>query len=363
MSAEQAAAILEYEKSRPQKSWILSGFLALGIVIVCVGIISLVAANWDQISGHTKLVADFLLLSCVGFATINWRAHTYAFDALLMLFMCLALASIGLISQVFHTGGELYEALLFWSLITAPPMLAARTQGPPLIWIITALGSCIYAMVENKFLYALVRHAEPTLFMTTTLVAAFASIAARILSGNSPQTRAFRSAAIIAMIIALGFIEVFGAESRIAGSEAGRIFVPYLPGHFMAILCVIGIANQKSYKKSQVLALTMALVAFILPFHFPALAIKASVAYASCSVLTATLIAAFCASIGAKRTFNLMLLLIAVRFVILYFQALGGLAMTGFGLVISGLVVIASAVLWHKYRKQIDALFTRWMLG
>lgn len=57
---------------------------------------------------------------------------------------------------------------------------------------------------------------------------------------------------------------------------------------------------------------------------------------------------------GLTTSFNIMTLLIGIRFIILYFQALGGLAATGFGLIISGALLIAIAWAWQQYRKRLQ---------
>ncbi len=59
------------------------------------------------------------------------------------------------------------------------------------------------------------------------------------------------------------------------------------------------------------------------------------------------------ASIKFPRMFQWCVILIGIRFVFLYFQALGGLATTGVGLIISGIVIISLCILWNKYRKHL----------
>ena len=46
---DQAKLIREHEFAKPEGSWILSGLLILGASIIGIGVISLVAANWNEI--------------------------------------------------------------------------------------------------------------------------------------------------------------------------------------------------------------------------------------------------------------------------------------------------------------------------
>jgi hypothetical protein len=45
---------------------------------------------------------------------------------------------------------------------------------------------------------------------------------------------------------------------------------------------------------------------------------------------------------------------IGARFLIVYFQVFGSLATTGFGLIISGLIIICAAVLWFKKKEKFE---------
>ncbi len=54
-----------------------------------------------------------------------------------------------------------------------------------------------------------------------------------------------------------------------------------------------------------------------------------------------------------QRAFNLATFLIGLRFVILYFQAMGGLAATGIGLIVSGLLIMSVTWIWYKGRERI----------
>ena len=82
--------------------------------------------------------------------------------------------------------------------------------------------------------------------------------------------------------------------------------------------------------------------------------------HATLTVLTLGATSLFLASIKERRLFQWFLFFLGLRFLILYFQAFGGLATTGFGLIISGSLFIGMAVLWNKYRNPIAAWAERW---
>ena len=58
------------------------------------------------------------------------------------------------------------------------------------------------------------------------------------------------------------------------------------------------------------------------------------------------------AAADRKRLFDFATLVIAVRFLTVYFEVFGSLAATGGGLILSGLVILGAAFLWNTGRKR-----------
>ena len=58
----QADQIQQYESTQSDHAWILSGLLVLGAIMIGIGSISVVAANWQYISDRIKLLTDFAIL-------------------------------------------------------------------------------------------------------------------------------------------------------------------------------------------------------------------------------------------------------------------------------------------------------------
>jgi hypothetical protein len=62
-----------------------------------------------------------------------------------------------------------------------------------------------------------------------------------------------------------------------------------------------------------------------------------------------------------KGLFNFWTFAAGLRFLILYFEALKGLAITGLGLIVSGFVIIGTALLWNKYRTFLFKKAEEWI--
>lgn len=65
-------------------------------------------------------------------------------------------------------------------------------------------------------------------------------------------------------------------------------------------------------------------------------------------------LAAIDASLSERRgLFNFLTFLIALRFLVFYFQTIGGLAATGVGLIASGVLIILGVLAWNRGKDRL----------
>jgi uncharacterized membrane protein len=114
--------IKEYEEKQKEvssKKLILWVFLIAGFSIG-LGIISIVAANWELIPAFLKFIFLLGLHGAFGFLYLwFYKKHKNIFvqEILLVIFAFLFLAEIALTAQVFQLQGETYQALFFWGFL------------------------------------------------------------------------------------------------------------------------------------------------------------------------------------------------------------------------------------------------------
>ena len=126
ISKENADDIRQYYQSKNEGSSnrLFLVFGLLGAVLVGLGIILIIANNWDSFSKVTKTVLAFVpLVIGQGFCTYSllkmpdnktWREAASSFT-----FFAVG-AGIALISQIYHIQGSTAEFLLTWMLLTLP---------------------------------------------------------------------------------------------------------------------------------------------------------------------------------------------------------------------------------------------------
>jgi len=354
ISREQAEGIRQHEANAPGSSWVLYSFLILGATIIGIGFISLIAANWDDIPDAVKLGVDFLLLIglAVGIHHTWEKKKSIQFEVLLVCFLILCLASIGLISQIYHTGGKLYQALMLWSLITVGvPIISQRSFGP-FLWVSGFLTALICTAFTNPTLEPLFEDNFSAVYMAVPLLSAVLAMLSKKYLGEVGLTRSLNLWTLFGFIMAL-FVVDFGVDEysrHLNYGESG--FLAYLPSYILAAFAILGVAAHSIYTRPQKTLLMVFLAIYFLPFHFIFVTKDADVLYAFFTIIALGLLAIFLASRQQRKFFQVLLGVVGIRFLILYFQAFGGLAMTGFGLILSGGLIIGMVVYWNKYRVQ-----------
>ncbi|GLU42961.1 DUF2157 domain-containing protein [Allomuricauda sp. NBRC 101325] len=156
ISSETAAKIEAYYKSQhgssTNKLFVVFGIL--GAILVGLGIILIIAHNWDELSKVSKTAISFLPLLVgqffCGFAlfkkkeSVTWRESASAF-----LFFAVG-ASISLVSQVYNIPGDIGSFLLTWMLLCLPLFYVMNSSTTSLLYLI---GITYYACETSYWNY------------------------------------------------------------------------------------------------------------------------------------------------------------------------------------------------------------------
>ncbi len=164
ISPETADRIQEYYKNKGRSSTnrLFIVFGILGAILVGLGIILIIAHNWDELTRGTKTLFAFLPLLIgqvlCGFALLkkqdspSWRESVAAF-----LFFSVG-ASISLVSQIYNIPGDLSSFLLTWMLLCLPLIYVMRSSVASLLYLI---GITYYSVETGYWSF---HSGEPYLF-------------------------------------------------------------------------------------------------------------------------------------------------------------------------------------------------------
>jgi len=292
ITVAQKNKIMDFEKAH-KNPILFNALLLLGVFLIALGVISVVAANWDGISDIIKLVADFMIMAAVAYGTFwAWKAQKNIWfeGGMLALFM-LAGASIGLVGQVFQLNGSFASAGLLWSFMTLPLIMVTKRKLLPSLWV-------------------------PLLFASIFSLESVLELLERIFDWwfweENPE-------AILVLILVIGgLLAGFFAMADTLTKKEYPVF---------------SVAKMYAY---------IAMYTAVIQFMFFAVSFHSFHFFDVYAVITAFLL--LMAFVGEKlnrrRLVNLNVSLLYIDFMCIYFNLFGSLIKNGLGMIISGLVLI-----------------------
>lgn len=137
VTAEGASAILA-SLGPPRATLRMSGLVAvLGALLLSVGLIGLVAANWEAIPRFVRfwMLIATMAASYAAAAVLQTRRHTLFAEAGFLLAGLVFAGSIALIGQSYHLAGDFSDAVLMWTLGCAAAALLTRSIAQTVLTI------------------------------------------------------------------------------------------------------------------------------------------------------------------------------------------------------------------------------------
>ena len=300
IDSAQKNNIIAFEDSKPKQN-ILLVIMLLGVFVIGIGIISLIASNWDFIPSWIKLSCNFMLLGSVVYGAYQSfvKQNTKAYEMFLFSLFLLCGATIGLVSQVFQLNGNHYIAMLFLSIITLPLTLLTRIGLLPVVWL-------------------------PLFFIGTLSNFDIAGFISNLLNNFN--------IVFLNIIFVSFFIEAFYFSKQLY-EKLNRKYkiIDVLSKYFFVIgyLIVIYSFNDTLYSYGS--NLSNFILMFVLAMSF--YSFMGYQFYKNNNI----------------KSFKSQILLIAYSFFAIYVNVLGSLALTGMGLVIFGITILLSTYYINKF--------------
>jgi uncharacterized membrane protein len=152
VSAEQRDRVLElYPADADHPSRFLTVLSSVGGALLALGVILVIASNWEDIGDWVKIGGLLVLLLAAygaGWALkVRPGGYPRIGESLLMVGSILFMAGIALVSQIFHLDGRLATALLIWwlGIVLVPLLTGSRgAQLVSLVAFLSWLGTELY---------------------------------------------------------------------------------------------------------------------------------------------------------------------------------------------------------------------------
>jgi uncharacterized membrane protein len=149
---ETADAIRAHYKAREHASGnrLMIAFGILGGFLVGLGVILIVAHNWDEMPRALKTFFAFLPLvigqAACGFALWKKSGQPEWTESASAFLVCAVGACLSLVVQIYHIPGELSSFVLTWALLALPLVYAMRSSATSLLVI---AGALFYGVAEG----------------------------------------------------------------------------------------------------------------------------------------------------------------------------------------------------------------------
>lgn len=358
IDADAAQRIREYEadRSRPLGLWSLIG---LGALAIGLGIISLVAANWDDIPGMVRLAVHGFLIAgiCAAIYLLQPRKGflgLYLKDVLLFVLAILGVTFFGHLGQVYQTSSPLWQPLTIWLLLFSPVLLlTGRGWLISLLWMVGLLGTAIAYL---GWYFEQTDEPQSAYIAVITSVPVFALVFAvfmRKISTRQAFWKQHGQFALTAFVVAvtLKLMADGVASGGFPGSEdyLNDMAAIHLVLWSAAALLIYGFNRTASGISIAAILMAAAIISFV-----------SSIAQSSEPLVNAIMFMAFWAVIGWsaiysgwRNVFQAVVAIIALRLIVLSFELANDLFSSGMGLIIAGVITIAIAVIAYRVSKAL----------
>lgn len=348
--------ILEHEqgRARPYALYIMGG---LGVLAVALGIILLVAANWDEIPRHAKMGLDLAMMTGLGWAVLRAddSDRRWLREMLLLLFVGLALASVALIGQTYQLGGEPWQALVVWTLMVLPALLVLGRSAASAVAVVVAVDVTLVIVAVawmDRVHLGDTWEAFVIGFLFAPLPLGHAAL------GSWPRLQRWRPdvarvcgavgwlAVVVGSIAAQHFWYVRNEIDR-RGLHGLSMLAPLMVALvvWMAVEAGRGAVDRRLVRSYRVVlgyTVLAAMAAVLIP-HGEAGALSALSVIGQCAIL------AWSAYLRHQIwLFNLATAALALRLLIVFVELFGSMVDTGVGLIVGGILTLLMAGLWVR---------------
>jgi uncharacterized membrane protein len=350
VSSEQAERILAFEKER-ERPTLLYAVAGLAGLAVAIGLVSIVAANWDLIPGRMKLALDAVVVIGLGQAVVHLgtRQPAWLEEAARVAYHGLVLASIALVGQVYQLGGNAAQALLAWSVLTFPLMALGRSARVGLLWLIG---------LQVTYFVGLSELAEGGGSRADHALAAayWAPLAALALGRTrwlrrlrSEYAEVLRAAAWVELVLLSGAASLAFYDTLAQGERTPWLVVGV---SLVATAWLCYQTEPTPAGRAQRSLLAIAFAACHLPLFMPHGKWPLAAALAFIVVFAVVALAAH--RKGRSKLLHLATAAIGLRLLMIYFEVFGTLLDTGLGLTLGGLLTLLVTWFWARKRRDFE---------
>lgn len=339
----------EAAHARPLALWAVFG---IGALAIGLGLVSVIASNWEDIPGQIRLAVHLALIAAALAALLLREARLaaaspWAAEALLFITAALGLTFFGHLGQVYQTSSPLWQPLGLWLFMFAPVLLLMGRGWPTALAVLGGAVWCAWDYATAMTGYGAAR--DPGLGWQLWLGCVVGlpialALPAAALRARSQRPDFWRRLEQLAFAYAAAGASLACAFASVGGFDDGGIW-----GSGTITLAIGGVALLTGLALIQVRPGTSGQMAGAI-IAGSGLALQISPVTDDITVLAAALFMMLWTGIAAaalaahwRGVFQISVAVIAMRLIVLSFELAGDLLTSGFGLIASGLMILGVA--------------------
>ena len=345
----------EDQHSRPIALWAVIG---IGALAIGLGVISVVAANWEDVPGQVRLAIHLLLFAgLAGFIGLRGdrleKDHPWGLEAALFVLGVLGMTFFGHIGQVYQTASPLWRPLAA-ALALFGPIVLLRGQSwvTAMLFMGTLVATCWeYASTFDAFFFGKLQEAP---FLWLSVVTAFPVLLAapaawlRSRSNRSVFWKRLEQLAVIYAVVCASLLCILAS---IGESDKGYfgLAAQSIRGAIAVVTAGL-ILFARPGRSGQATGLVFVSVAFacFLAHPFADQTLMAGLLFMALWIA----IAAAALFAGWRGVFQVAVAVVAFRLIVLSFELASDLLMSGFGLIIAGFMILGIAFAAFKVSRK-----------
>lgn len=338
----------EAAHARPLVLWAIYG---IGALAVGLGVVSVVAANWEDIPGlvrlsvHLALIAGLLGLVFAREERLAAQSP-WAVEALVFITAALGLSFFGHLGQVYQTSSPLWQPLGLWLALFAPLLLLAGRSWPAALAVV---GGAVWTAWEYLSFMTGYGMGDPGMVWAAWLgcvsgLPVVLALAGGWLRARSPRPDFWRRMEQLALAYAVALASAACAYASLGAFGHEGVFengMASLASGGVAVLTGLALAAARPGTSGRMAGaiiggagLTILLAPIVDDLDVPA-ALMFMALWAG--IAAAALVASW------RGVFQLAVGVIALRLIILSFELAADLLTSGFGLIFAGLLILGIA--------------------
>lgn len=353
ISGEQRENILRYEE-KSAKPRFMSIMYALAVFCIGLGLIALIAANWQKIPAVVKLGTDFMLLALAAAGVYRSNNNSLRREGFILALALLVLGSIGLIGQIYQLQPEGMRAYLLWGMLVLPLLPFSNKTALPAVWLPVTATAAIDQLQRASWIKPLLEQIDAGMYAGLPLYLLLVSAIVYSLvkqSKHAALIKAFGFWLGALIIISTVLLDLFSYDwyYRFLNTPASMPISGGVYGFYILGLAVLA-ALQKHFRQGFLLC---GIMLIFLIFSFGSVLLIPNKIWGLALSLSILGLAIFYARKNCDmRLLNVFSALAAIRIFIIYLQVFGSLLTTGSGLIISGIVLLIIIRLWQRLRPR-----------